>query len=377
VTRPARGDLLLVPAFAVAVLVEQSVSTGLGWEDALKLPGCLALAWRRIAPVASCLAVLALFGAGELTSTGDAGAFTTFAAIILALFSLAAHAARSHLLPGGAAAVGLTVAVSVEASLNDPAGQTTAEAVSGGVVFALALVCAPALAIGLTARRQSELRHRLTERAHELEVERERHAAAAATAERTRMAGDLHDVVGDGVRAMLGEVAVARRAVREDPATAADAILRVEQRGRDALDEMRGLLGVLRRGDEDLALAPQPSLTRLDALARALTRGGLEVALRVEGEPRPVAAGLDVAAYRVVEEALAQAGGARHADVVVRWTARDLELEVGVDGPQLADAARLDGARERVALFDGRLDAGRRPRGGSAVRVGLPARAAA
>jgi signal transduction histidine kinase len=378
VTRPARTDLLLAAALLVAVLVEQAVSVGLGWEDALKVPGCLALGWRRSAPLASCPAVIALFGFGEFTSTGDADAFTTFAAIVMALFSLVVHARRDRLVVGATGAAALIVAVSVEAGLNNPLpGETTAEAVAAGVLFGLVVICAPVLAVGLLARRQADLRRRLAERADQLEVERERHATAAATAERARMAGELHDVVDAGVRAMLGEVAAARRmVVRDDRGAAGEAILRVEQRGRDALAEMRALLGVLRRGDEDLALAPQPSLARLDGLARELTGRGLEVALRVEGASRPISAGLDVAAYRLVEEALEHAAGAHRADVVVRWTASGLEVEVGVDGAQLADTARLDGPRERVGLFDGRLEAGRRPRGGSAMRARLPVEAA-
>jgi signal transduction histidine kinase len=373
VTRPPRSDLLLAAAFALAVLVEQALFEDLAWVDALKLPGCLALAWRRVAPVAAAPVVIACFGGGEFLVDGDSDAFTTFAAIVLALFSVAVHARPERLAAGTGAAAAVTLAISVEAGLNDPApGEATALTVMAGLLFGLLVIIGPSLGIGLVARRQTELRRRLAERAGELEAERERHAAAAATAERARMAAELHTVVDAGVRAMLGEVASARRLAREDPNAAGAAIMRVEQRGRDALAEMRALLGVLRRGDEDLALAPQPSLGRLDLLARELTSHGLDVSLRVEGVPRLVSPGLDVAAYRLVEEALAQAAGARRADVVVRWTASDLEVEVGVDGHQLADVARLDGARERVVLFDGRLEAGRRPRGGSAMRAGLP-----
>jgi signal transduction histidine kinase len=175
---------------------------------------------------------------------------------------------------------------------------------------------------------------------------------------------------------MLDDVAVAREAVVERRAAAGPAIGVVEERGRQALTEMRRLLGVLRHGDEDLALAPYPSLVRLGALKRSQPGDGPLVSLRVEGTPRPVPAGLDVAAYRVVEDVLASATTAGRADVVVRWDPRDLELEVAVDGPELADLAQLGPVRERVALFSGRLQAGRRPGGGSAIRAALPVREA-
>jgi signal transduction histidine kinase len=162
---------------------------------------------------------------------------------------------------------------------------------------------------------------------------------------------------------MLAAVRDARAAIRADPATAAPVIAGLEDRGRAALTEMRSLLGVLRRGDEDLALAPIPSLARLEALAARHACG-----LRVEGPPRPVSPGLDVAAYRVVESALERAASAH--DVVLRWTPRAVEVEVAADGPQLAEPDAALG--ELVGLFDGRVSAGRRPRGGSALRAALP-----
>ena len=371
--RPPRRDVTIALAVLAAVLAEQLIAVGWEWGvELLKVPGCLALAWRRTAPVASCLVVVSGLGAGEWLETGDSDSMAGFCGILLGLFSLVAYAPRAQLLPGAATAVVILCATSANAALNGDESQGTFDAILGGLLFALVVLCIPAFAIGLGARRQGDLRRRLEEQARALEVERERAAGAAATAERERMAGDLHTVVADGVRAMLAELEEARRTALAEPARAEAAILRVEESGRHALVEMRTLLGVLRRGDEDLALAPQPSLGRLDDLTRRATAAGLEVALRIEGTPRPLAPGLDVAAYRVVEEALAGARGARHADVTVTWSARELVLEVGVDGPQLGEARAVAATRERVALFGGRLDARRRPRGGSALRAELP-----
>lgn len=371
---PARSDVLIALGLLAAVATEQVASIGVGaGADLLKVPGCLALVWRRVAPVSACLAAVTLLGVGEWFEEDASDAIGAFAGMLLAMFSLMAHARREHLVGGAIAAAVLLSASSARQSINNAApGEAWLSAGAAGALFSLVILCAPAFAIGWAARRQADLRRRLEEQAHSLELERELHAAQAVDAERERMAADLHQIVTDGVRAMLTELGDARRDALAEPGRAAGAVLRVEERGRDALTEMRSLLGVLRRGDEDLALAPQPSLARLDALARHAGAGGLEVTLRVEGAPRPLTPGLDVAAYRLVEEALASAAGAGRADVVVRWDERDLALEVGVDGPQLAEPQTLRATRERVALFDGRLEAGRRPRGGSVVIAQLP-----
>lgn len=375
-TRPPRSDVLLALAALTGVMAEHVLSLGLGWEDALKVPGCLALAWRRTNPVASGLILFALLGFGEFFVAGDSEAYAGLVAMIVSLYSIAAYATPERALTGSLAALALLSVNSAVASLNQQTDQTVLQEISGGIMFAVIVMFAPAYVIGRAVRRQNELRAQLAERARELDAERELQTETAARAERERMADELHVVVADGVRGMLADLEAARRVAIEDPRRAEAAVLRVEERGRDALTELRSLLGILRRGDEDLTLAPQPSLARLDALVEQAGHG-IEVTLRVDGDPRPLTPGLDVAAYRVVEEALAQAVGAGRADILVRWAERDVILEVVVDGPQLADPASLRASRERVTLFGGRLDAGRRPRGGSAVRAGLPAEVAA
>ena len=370
--RPSRADVLIAGGLLVAVAVEQAIVRGEPWVALLNGAACVVLAWRRIAPVASCMVALALLAGPEFVQSSASDAFTTFAAIIVALFSLTAYAPHRPV-AAALAAIVLLAAVSVQASLEE---DDLAGAIAGGILFALVVVAGPALGVGVAVRRQAELRRRLEEQARELETERERHAAAAADAERARVAGELHDIAAASVRTMLADLAVARQAVVERRSSAAPAIAVVEDRGRQALSDMRGLLGVLRRGDEDLALAPHPSLARLDALTRSRPGDGPHVSVRVEGTPQPVSAGLDVAAYRVIEDALAHAATARHATVVVRWQPRDLELEVAVDGPELGDLGALRPLGERVSLFSGRLRAGRRPEGGSALHAALPVREA-
>jgi signal transduction histidine kinase len=215
---------------------------------------------------------------------------------------------------------------------------------------------------------------RLRERAEELEGDRERRARDAVAAERRRIAGELHDVVTHSVSVMVVQAAAARRLVPTDPERAREAMEAIERTGREALDEMRRLLGILRRGDEDLALTPQPTLKRLDLIAQ---HSGMHVAVTVEGEPPVIPPGLDVAAYRVVQEALRalQRSGEDDAAVTVRYSRRGIELEVTGNAAVYDDheaEVRLLGTRERIALFGGELTAGRRRGGGWGLRARLP-----
>ncbi|WP_445147720.1 sensor histidine kinase [Baekduia sp. Peel2402] len=251
----------------------------------------------------------------------------------------------------------------------------------GGAGPAAALWAAVML-IGLpvAAARAFRSHERLTalldERAAQLEAQRDERARLAVAEERERIAGELHDVVAHGVSAMVVQAAAARRliAVAGDTPAGQEAIAAVETSGRAALDELRRLLGVLRRGDEALALAPQPSLARVDRLIARLREDGRDVALRIEGDAVALPPGLDLTAYRIVEETLAQAGGP--ARVTVRYAGRDLELEVadtarGADDDGPAPVARF-GVRERAALFGGEVHAGPARDGAWTLTARLP-----
>ena len=174
---------------------------------------------------------------------------------------------------------------------------------------------------------------------------------------------------------MVVQGSAARRLVPRDPERAQAAFASVETTGREALTEIRSLLGVLRREDEDLALAPQPSLAHVSSLVKRTSAAGLPVALRVEGEARPLPAGVDLTAYRVLQAALGGAlehGGAGRAEVTVRYGAERVEVEVFDDGDGDDDGRLLLGARERVALYGGDLQAGPVAAGGHSVRARLP-----
>jgi signal transduction histidine kinase len=214
--------------------------------------------------------------------------------------------------------------------------------------------------------------------------------AAAVSAERERIARELHDIVSHNVSLMIVQAGAARQVVNGAPQDATDALLAVESSGREAMTELRALLGVLAphgSGNDDLT--PQPGLGRVDDLVDRVAFAGLPVELTVEGQPRPLAPGIDLTAYRVVQEALTNAlrhaPGAR-AEVRVRYTDRHLRLEVVNTGPSVltghtpaeprlpaqTEGRGLLGLRERVAAFGGQLDARRRLGGGFRVRARIP-----
>jgi signal transduction histidine kinase len=364
---PARLDALTAAIVTVATLIElplENLHDHRGVTYAAGVLLALAIALRR----RTTLAVVAFQSLVVIAQTAAGGevfdvAFVPFLALMVGAFTLAARARTRELVIGGAL---LTVAVVVAALSSDSPG--------GSLLFGLLFGVAFPIAIGVSYGARTRLMQRLRERASELEGERERRAREAVSAERRRIAGELHDVVTHSVSVMVVQAAAARRLVPSDPDRASEAMEAIERTGREALNEMRRLLGVLRRGDEDLALTPQPTLKRLDLIAQ---QAGMRVDLKIEGEPPAIPPGLDVAAYRVVQEALRamQRAGEDGAAVTVRYSARGIELEVTGNAPVHEDPeaeVRLLGTRERIALFGGELTAGRRRGGGWGLRARLP-----
>ncbi len=167
----------------------------------------------------------------------------------------------------------------------------------------LFFVAAP-MVTGRLIRHRSQLQRALREKAARLERERADRAERAVADERARIAGDLHDIVAHALTEMTLQATAAGRLAGRKPDLARQAFCAVEDRGRDALGELRRLLGVLRAEDEELALAPQPSLRHLDALVRRAGAAGLPVTMSIEGDEVELPAGIDVTGYRVVQEAL-------------------------------------------------------------------------
>ena len=251
---------------------------------------------------------------------------------------------------------GLAMALAMLAAVLVP----DAKAALGDTLFGgMFIIGLPALA-GRMYQSRARLNDELRARAARMAEERHTRAEEAAASERRRIAGELHDLVAHGVSGMVVQAGAARRLVSAGDPRAADAIRAVEDGGREALNELRALLGVLRREDDDLALAPQPSLARLGALVARMRAAGLEVQLEVVGAAPPLGPGLDVAGYRVVEEALesALAGKPRApARVTVQYGPHFVELTIDGATP---DAGALVRLRERVGLFGGELLTARR-----------------
>jgi signal transduction histidine kinase len=225
---------------------------------------------------------------------------------------------------------------------------------------------------------------RLTAELHEAAVradeQREAEAARAVADERRRIAREMHDVVAHSVSVMVVQAGGARRILERDPRRAVEAATHIEDVGRAALTEMRRLLGMMHHGDEDAGRAPQPTLRELDGLIERSRAAGLDVTLVVEGDPRPLPPGKDLAAYRVVQEALTNAikhAGRATTSVTVRWEPSSLELAIVDTGGMAMNGSNgsghgLVGMEERMRLYDGSLRAGPMRGGGFEVVAKMP-----
>jgi signal transduction histidine kinase len=288
--------------------------------------------------------------------------------VLLYSYAVAAHAGAGRARAG--LAVGLTGIVTL--NLLQPAGPRADDLVFPAILVVLAWF------VGRMVRVQGALAAEVARRAQRIERAREDEAAAAAAEERRRMARELHDVVAHALTMMVVQAGGARRNLQRAPDRALQALVVVEQAGREALAELRRLLAL---APPDAARAPQPGLGQLEALIDQTRAAGLPVELRIEGAPASLPGGLDLAAYRVVQEALTNAvrhAGPARARVLIHYEDRRLRLSVDDDGrPIVGQLSRqpghgIAGMRERVRLYGGELSAGARPGGGFAVSATLP-----
>src|SRR4051795_11118510 len=245
--------------------------------------------------------------------------------------------------------------------------------------FWTTLILTLAWFFGSALGTRTEQARELSERVEAAERARATAADRATSEERARIARELHDVVAHSVSVMVVQTSGVRRLLKDEQHREREALLSVEQIGRQALTEMRRMLGVMRSGEETPALAPQPGLQHLDRLIAQVEEAGMPVTLRVEGDRPELSPGVDLSAYRIVQEgltnALKHAKGAR-AEVLVRYIDTSVELEIADDGPGLpggdGGGHGLVGMRERVALYGGTIDAGPRDGGGFVLRAQLP-----
>jgi signal transduction histidine kinase len=370
--RPTARDVLLALAVGVEMQVELLFVDAPRRDLLIARIAVLGLAGavlvRRTVPIlAAALALAAIIG---LESRGDAlsgNLAGPFFALLLVSYSIGAHAEGRELVVATSTLIlGAVVAVRLD---KPPGGWDD-------IFFATTVLTGGPLLLGRLVQARVRLNRALHEKALAVEHDRAARAAGAVADERARIAGDLHSHVSSALVSMIGQAGAAERLVRAKPDVAESALASVETTGREALTEIRQLLGVLRQEDEELALAPQPSLAHVRDLIARTRASGLPVELDVEGEPPALPAGVDLTAYRVIQEALGgalEAPGPRRARVWLRYSDGEVALEVSdVGEARPGNERQLLGIRERVALYGGEIAAQPVDDSGYAVRARLP-----
>jgi len=256
---------------------------------------------------------------------------------------------------------------------NIPGPQTVGDFIFIPLRFVVAWVA------GYALRERAERAEAAEERAVRAEREREAAARVAVAEERARIARELHDIVAHAVSVMVLQVGAVRHKLPDAPAEDRDALRAVERAGRTALAEMRRLLAAIRPDGDEAELLPQPGLDGLDSLLGEIGRAGLPVQLHVDGEPFPLPRGIDLSAYRIVQEGLTNAlkhARASDADVTVRYRPDEVEIEVRDNGHGSAPSDGLGhglvGVRERVKIYGGEMTAGSATGGGFVLSTRLP-----
>jgi signal transduction histidine kinase len=374
------GDAVLAAVLAAAMTAELVawVDEGLAPAIAMGLLTTLPLALRRRVPLVSF--VLVMLGIQLLVQYQpgfDNDSMSFVLAYLVALYSLGRHAAGTEAWLG---VVGLGVVMLLFNMSEGGIGQTDL----GDVAFLLGFVGAP-WAAGVTLRLRRERETQLNAENERLRREQEERAARAVAEERSRIARELHDVVSHAISVTVLQARGARRTLDSDPASARRALDAIEQTNTAALGDMRRLLAVL-RDTEPAGMtvddhAPQPSLAHLERLVSHIRESGVPVEVEVIGTPGKLPPGVDLSAYRIVQEALTNV--LKHsADARVRIVLdhRPDRLDVTVTddgipgplGPEPGGGHGLIGIQERVAVVGGVVEAGPGPDGGFEIHATLP-----
>jgi len=366
---PFRVDIAIAALFMLVAAIELYHLDSEGHNRPVTMVAgiiCLSsLAFRRRNPLLAAVifsvpTVLQAFFDGFLTKNST----TPFVGMILLLYSVGRYAEGRQLRATLAILVGsLVLTLGVEVGFDG----------FSDVLWLTFLFGLPVLA-GRSLRSRALLQAELREKAERAERDRAERSRTAVEDERVRIATELQELVANGLSAMVVQAGAVPRAVDAgDTVRAGAALAAVETTGREALTEMRTLLGVLRREGDGAQLAPQPGLARLETLVERTRERGLDVSLGVDGGRRELPPGIDLTAYRVIEDALdaAAENAARAAHVLVRYTPRELQLQVN-DDRSAGDSDRLAGLRERVGLYGGHLRAGVLETGGFRLRATLP-----
>ncbi len=374
---PRAADVLFAVGLAVLAVIFHLTLHEDGASDPsiggvlLTIGATLPLAWRRQAP-ATVLLVVTLF---QMAMELENAIGSNWMGVLVASYTLGAYRSgrmQRRISLGVFVAVFIFVLLGV---LKDYAPWQS--------FLTAPITFFSAIALGENMRRRRERAIELTERAERLDRERLMLAHQQVLDERARIAREMHDVVAHNVSLMVIQAAAARRQLANDPAKADEALAVVEDTGRLAMQEMRRMLGVLRQDQSGPELAPQPGLAAIGSLAQ--TAPDLPVEVHVTGDLSDVPSGVEVNAYRIVQEALTNvrrhAGLVRKVDVSVVRNNGSLTVEVEDDGrgaaaDQTAPGFGIVGMQERVTAFGGRLTAGPRTGGGWRVRAVFPVPAA-
>ena len=364
----ALGLLGLKLAFVFTGTLMSGEATPLSVASAVALT--VPLAWRRRSPLAAALVVAMAIVVDDLAA-GWGSAVLSFDCSIIAAYSAGAHARQRH----AVVALAALLAANLVDAFGAP-GNRAGNVALGVVVFSLV----PWL-VGQALRRERQRTARMHELAEQLEEEREQRAREAVTAERGRIARELHDSVAHAISVIAIQADAAGKLLRHDPEQARESLDTVQATARGALAEMRQLVGLLRESEahSDAPLEPQPGVADVERLVDDAERSGLAVELEFDGTRRPLPPTLDLAAYRIVQEGLTNIrkhAGAAHAQVSIRYDRDRLDIVVRDDGRGSAGAGGgghgLVGARERVTLLGGRLEAGPGSDGGFVLHARLP-----
>jgi signal transduction histidine kinase len=368
-----RGFVLFLAAVSVLDLSMNSNVEGPLWLNLAVLIGIsLSFEWRRSQPLVTGAAVVGGLTVMSLWLTEPPNTFVAVLMLVCGAYALGRHLyGRPSIYALGAGAV-VIVVLSI---LLDPSD----------IFFPVTFFWILPWLAGRTIRNHTMLARELSEKAERAQHAREEDERRAIAIERSRIARELHDVLAHNLSVMVVQASAARRVLDKNPVQAVEVAGLIERTGREALAEIRQLFGPVRRGDGEDLSGP-PSIARVDELARRARAAGLRVELRVSGEPVALPPGIDLTAYRIVQEALTNtlkhAGEAR-ARVTVAYEPNELVLSIEDDGEGPRDGYELSeaggghglvGMRERAALYGGTVQAGRRRGGGFAVRARLPTR---
>jgi len=329
------------------------------------------LAYRR-APAFAVLTVLGVLVIESYVAQSATESITVLPVVMLAFWIAGTVDDEATSVAVGSVAFGLSVVVVAQ----NPGPFRTADAVF------LAIACGAPFVAGTSVRAHDHRARELSRQADDLRRGRESDAKAAIVAERTRIARELHDVVGHAITVMTVQCGAARMLLNDNPAAARDRLLTVERSGREALSEMRRMLEVLRDDAAPDMLRPQPGVDELRQLVADARTSGFDVELRIDGRPDAVSPSVALTAYRIVQEALTNvrkhAGGAR-TNVCLHYRRDSLEISVENDEPfgipdqrSASGGHGVVGMRERVGVYGGELVVGPRTGGGYAVRARLP-----